>query len=140
MPAYRTQYLLLAILLLLLEIIIGAYAHDRFIRPYAGDFLITIFLYCLAQSAVRQPVVPVLTAALLFSYLLEISQYVHLVAHLGLAHSRMARIVLGSAFSWADMLAYTLGALLVLAVEHRRQVASVRVGQGRVHPSPPPAG
>lgn len=128
MPAYRTQYLLLAILLLLLEIIIGAHVHDQFIRPYAGDFLITIFLYCLVQSAVRQPVVPVLTAVLFFSYLIEVSQYFHLVTRLGLAHSHLARLVLGSAFSWVDMLAYTLGALLVLAVEHRRAAGRLSVG------------
>jgi hypothetical protein len=128
MPAYRTQYLLLAILLLLLEIIIGAHVHDRFIRPYAGDFLITIFLYCLVQSAVRQPVVPVLTAVLCFSYLIEISQHFHLIARLGLAHSHLARLVLGSAFSWVDMLAYSLGALLVLAAEHRRAAGRLRVG------------
>jgi hypothetical protein len=128
MPAHRTQYLLLAIFLLLLEVIIGAYVHDQFIRPYAGDFLITIFLYCLAQSAIRRPVAPVLAGGLLLSYLIEISQHFHLVARLGLAHSRGARIVLGSAFSWADMLAYTLGALLVLAVERRRERGRVAVG------------
>jgi hypothetical protein len=128
MPAYRTQYLLLAILLLLMEIVIGTHVHDQFVRPYAGDFLITIFLYCLAQSAVRQPIVPVLAAVLLCSYLIETSQYFHLVAQLGLAHSRLARLVLGSAFSWADMLAYTLGALLVLGVERQRQARSLRVG------------
>ena len=126
MPAYRTQYLLLAILLLLLEIIIGAHVHDQFIRPYAGDFLVTIFLYCLAQSAVRRPVVPVLTAVLLLSYLIEISQHFHLVARLGLAHSHLARIVLGSAFSWVDMLAYTLGALFILVVEKARVLYSQR--------------
>jgi len=128
MPAYRMQYLLLAILLLLLEIMIGAQVHDRFIRPYGGDFLITIFLYCLAQSAVRRPVAPVLAAVLLLSYLIESSQYFHLAARLGLTHSHLARIVLGSAFSWVDMLAYTLGALLVLAVEHRRAAGRLSMG------------
>jgi VanZ family protein len=130
MPAYRTQYLLLAMLLLLLEVIIGAHVHDRFIRPYAGDFLITIFLYCLVQSAVRRPVAPVLAAVLFFSYVIEISQHFHLVTRLGLAHSHLARLVLGSAFSWVDVLAYTLGALLVLAVEYRRAAGRLRVGQG----------
>lgn len=72
------------------------------------------------QSLRRRAVAPVLAAVLLFSYLVELSQYFHLVARLGLAHSRVAHLVLGSAFSWADMLAYTLGALLVLAAERLR--------------------
>ena len=106
--------------LLGVEILISRFAHDRFIRPYAGDFLVPILLYCLVQSAGRRPVGRVLAAVLLVAYLVELGQYFHLVARLGLAHSRVARLMLGSAFSWADMLAYTLGALLVLGTERGR--------------------
>lgn len=114
-------YGLLAAGLLGMEVLLAQRVHDRFIRPYAGDFLVTIFLYCLVQSLGRRPAKPALAAVLLFSYLVEIGQYFHLVARLGLAHSRVARIVLGSTFSGADVLAYTLGALLVLAVEQARR-------------------
>ena len=117
---FRWGYGLLAAGLLGVEMLIGGWAHDRFIRPYAGDFLITIFLYCLGRSVGQPPARPVLAGALLLSYLVELAQYYQLAARLGLAHSRVARLVLGSAFSWGDMLAYTLGALLVLAVERRR--------------------
>lgn len=120
MRRLNAAYAGLAASLLLLELLIARFAHDRFIRPYAGDFLVTILLYCLVQSAGRRPVGRALTGALLFSYMVELGQYFHLVARLGLAHSQVARLVLGSAFSWADMLAYTLGALLVLGVEYGR--------------------
>lgn len=122
MRRFFNAYGLLAAGLLGAEVLIAQRVHDRFIRPYAGDFLVTIFLYCLVQSTGRRPVNRVLAGVLLFSYLVEIGQYFHLVARLGLAHSRVARLVLGSAFSWADMLAYSLGALLVLAVERGRKV------------------
>jgi hypothetical protein len=122
MRQFNKAYGLLAAGLLLVEILIARFAHDRFVRPYAGDFLITIFLYCLVQSVARRPVKLVLASVLLLSYLIEVSQYFHLAARLGLAHSRAARLVLGSAFSWTDMLAYTLGALLVLGIEQRRAV------------------
>ncbi len=115
MRRFFNAYGLLAAGLLGVEVLIAQCVHDRIIRPYAGDFLVVIFLYCLVQSAGRRPVGPPLVGVLLFSYLVEIGQYFHLVAQLGLGHSRVARLVLGSAFSWADMLAYTLGALLVLA-------------------------
>lgn len=121
MKRFFNAYGLLAAGLLGVEILIAQCVYDQFIRPYAGDFLVTIFLYCLVQSAGRRPVSRVLAGVLLFSYLVEIGQYFHLVARLGLAHSRVARIVLGSSFSWADMLAYSLGALLVLAVERGRK-------------------
>ncbi|GAA4498825.1 hypothetical protein GCM10023172_16500 [Hymenobacter ginsengisoli] len=108
--------------LLGLEGLIARFAHDHFIRPYAGDFLITIFLYCLGRALTRWPAGRVLVGALLLSYLVELTQYAHLLAALGWQHVRVARLVLGSAFSWADMLAYTLGALLVLATGPRRSV------------------
>lgn len=120
MRRFLTAYGLLAAGLLGVEVLIAQGVHDRFIRPYAGDSLVVIFLYCLMQSAGRRPINRVLAGVLLLAYLVEIGQYFHLVARLGLGHSRVARLVLGSAFSWADMLAYTLGALLVLAVERRR--------------------
>jgi len=117
MRRLNAAYAGLAVGLLGVEILISRFAHDRFIRPYAGDFLVPILLYCLVQSAEQKPVGRVLAGALLFSYLVELGQHFHLVARLGLAHSRVARLVLGSAFSWAAMMAYTLGALLVLGVK-----------------------
>lgn len=124
MGRFTGSYGWLAAGLLVLEVLIGRLAHDQFIRSYAGDFLITILLYCVGQYVGQQPTKPMLASALLVSCLVELSQYYHLAARLGLAHSRVARLVLGSAFSWADMLAYTLGALLVLAVERRRAGAA----------------
>jgi hypothetical protein len=35
----------------------------------------------------------------------------------GLEHSAIARVVLGTSFAWIDMLAYTIGILLILLVE-----------------------
>jgi uncharacterized protein YqjF (DUF2071 family) len=94
--------------------------HDALIRPYIGDFLALIFLYCLLRSFLAFRVVPLVLLALVIAYLIEFGQYFHLLTHLGLQHVRVARIVLGSAFSWADMLLYTAGAAAVLAEEARR--------------------
>ncbi|GAB3584071.1 ribosomal maturation YjgA family protein [Hymenobacter daeguensis] len=111
-------YLLAASGLLLLELLIAAFVHDRFIRPYAGDFLATILLYCLLRSFLHAPAWKVAGAALAISYLIEGLQYVELLDRLGW-HSRVARIVLGSHFEWGDVLAYTLGGGLALAASLR---------------------
>ncbi|GAB3636069.1 DUF2809 domain-containing protein [Hymenobacter arcticus] len=113
-------YLGWAAFLLALEVFIGTFVHDQFVRPYVGDFLVTILLYCVGRGLWRQPVGRALGGVLLLSYLIELGQYCHLVARLGLGHVRVARIVLGTSFAWADMLAYTLGAALVLALEAGR--------------------
>lgn len=56
---------------------------------------------------------------LLFSYAVEIGQYYDLVGMLGLRGNRFAEIVIGTGFTWTDMLAYTLGALVVYFWETR---------------------
>jgi uncharacterized membrane protein len=99
------------------EVFIAAFMHDRIVRPYVGDLLAVIFLYCLVKSLAEVPARPTILAVLVVAYLIEISQYFHLATHLGVGHSRMALLVLGSHFSWVDMAMYTLGALVLVASE-----------------------
>jgi hypothetical protein len=120
MGRFSSVYGLLAAGLLGLEILIACFAHDRFIRPYAGDFLATILLYCALKSVWPAPARWVALAALLVSYAIEAAQLAHLLHWLGWQHVRLARLLLGSQFEWGDMLAYTLGAALVLGVERYR--------------------
>ena len=117
---FHKIYFLLTLLLLLVEILIAAFAHDRFIRPYVGDFLVVIFLYCFYRSFFKILYTTVALAVLLFSYVVEVSQYFHLINHLGLQQSRLAQLILGSGFAWLDLVAYTLGIALVLLTERMR--------------------
>lgn len=91
--------------------------HDHFVRPYVGDLLAVVFLYCLVKSVAPVPSGPAILGVLLLAYAIEISQYFHLVTHLGVQHMRLAVVVLGSHFSWVDMLMYTLGAGLLAGTE-----------------------
>ena len=118
MLRFHKGYFLAATSLLLLEIFIALFMHDRFIRPYAGDFLATIFLYCLLGSFFRGSEWRLAGVALLISYVIEGLQYANLLERLGW-QSRVARIVLGSHFEWGDLLAYTLGGAVALAVSLR---------------------
>ena len=129
---FSKRYFLVTCGLLLTEILITCYAHDQIIRPYGGDLLAPIFLYCLVRSFVVTRPTRTLIAVLLISYLIEGLQYLDLLSWLGWQHWRLARIVLGSHFAWGDMLAYSLGALLVLATEKlRRPAGSVPAAAGQ---------
>ncbi|MBB6502180.1 DUF2809 domain-containing protein [Pedobacter cryoconitis] len=122
MLKFHKSFAGLTLLLLITEILIARYAHDWLIRPYGGDFLIVIFLYCLVKTFVSVPVKPLLTAVLAFAYLIEISQYFHLVDRLGLSNSSTAHLLLGSQFSWIDLIAYTMGAVLVYWLAYLTQL------------------
>jgi len=117
---FQKNYFLLTLLLFLIEVLIAAYVHDAIIRPYVGDFLVVILLYCFVKSFWNGPTLVVAISVLLFSYTIEILQYFHWVNLLGLQHSRIATIVLGSSFEWIDLIAYTAGIATVLLIEKFR--------------------
>jgi len=108
--------LLLSMLLLIIEILIAAYLNDSLIRPYGGDFLVVILLYCLMRSFLNISVTRTALIVLLISYLVEISQYFRLADVLGV-RSRVLRILMGTYFTWNDILSYTLGIIFVVLLE-----------------------
>ena len=118
MVKFNNYYFLLAVALFGLEFYIGNSMHDNIIRPYGGDFLVVIFLYCLVKSFINFPVLLTVAWVLIFAYIVEVSQYFHLVRLLGLQHSKVARILLGTSFSFIDLGMYTLGVLVVIVVEN----------------------
>ncbi|RZK61073.1 MAG: DUF2809 domain-containing protein [Hymenobacter sp.] len=123
MLKFQSTYFLWALGLLGLEVGIGLYLHDALIRPYGGDFLIVILLYCLARSVVQAPVGRVAAAVLLLACAVEASQYAGLLCWLGWQNSHLAHLVLGSHFAWGDLLAYALGAGCVLGAEQVRKLS-----------------
>jgi hypothetical protein len=113
---FNKTYFFLFLLLLVIEILIALFVHDSFIRPYIGDVLVVILLYCFIKSFFTSPVMKTAIAVLLFACIIETLQYFNLVQKLGLQHSKAARIIIGSAFEWKDMLAYVAGIGLVLLI------------------------
>jgi Protein of unknown function (DUF2809) len=114
---FNRRYFILAIILFVVEILIALFAHDRVIRPYAGDFLVVILMYCFLRSFVNTPVFITALSVLIFSYAVEILQYFHIGDRIGLHNSRLAGIIIGSSFEWIDLIAYTGGIILVLSIE-----------------------
>jgi hypothetical protein len=115
---FHIGYFIAALLLFITEITIVLYPHDSLVRPFGGDFLVVILIYCFVKSFFNLPVLLTATGVLLFAYAVEISQYFHWVSVLGLQNSRLAKILLGTTFSFTDLLVYTLGIILVVMVEN----------------------
>jgi hypothetical protein len=115
---FRLRYFLAAIFLFVVEVLIALYVHDDFIRPHVGDFLVVILIYYSLKSFLNIPARNLAAGVLLFSYTIEILQYFKIVEILRLGHYTLARVVIGTSFSWIDMLAYTLGIAFVLLTEY----------------------
>ena len=112
---FNKYYALLAVLLFGVELVIALWVHDTLIRPFIGDVLVVMFLFCLLRTVIQINNQHLILGVLIFSYAVEIGQYFQLAQWLGLAQYPIARIVIGSTFDGMDLVAYTLGALLLSA-------------------------
>jgi len=117
MVRFNIRYFLLSLLILGAEIFIAARLNDSIVRPYGGDYLVVMLLYCMVRTFLDTPVIPTALAVLLFSYLIEFLQYEKLADHLHLKPGSVARIMLGDYFTWNDIIAYSLGIVSVVALE-----------------------
>jgi hypothetical protein len=114
---FSHAYFLIGLALLFIEILIGLFVHDGYIRPYGGDFLVVILLYCLIKTIFDLPTLTVASSVLLFAYMVEWSQYLKLADDLHLSRPGLARTILGDYFSWTDMGCYTMGFVCIILVE-----------------------
>jgi hypothetical protein len=119
MFTFDKKYFFLTIILFVIEVLIAVFVRDSFVRPYVGDYLVVILIYCAVRTILKASVRKVALGVLLFSFLIEILQYFQIVNRLGLENNIIARTVIGYGFEWVDFIAYTLGILTVLCFERK---------------------
>lgn len=105
--------------LLGIEILIGMYAHG-WVRSYLGDVLVVILLYTLARTALPEKprfgaLLP--SAILAFSFFVEFLQLWGFCDKFGITN-RFLRIIIGTGFSWVDILSYVIGILPCFICEY----------------------
>lgn len=114
---FSSRYAIAFAVLLLVETLIALFVHDSFVRPYLGDSLAVVALYCLLLALLAISRRSALVGAFVFACCLEVGQALCLVERLGLADNRVMRVVLGTSYSTLDLVAYAGGVLLVLVLE-----------------------
>lgn len=107
------------LIIFVIEVIIALYVRDSIIRPYGGDVLVVMLIYYFLKSFVGLKPLYLAIAVLLFAYAVEVGQYFNLVEVLGMQDNKVMCIVIGSSFSWGDMLAYTIGAVLCVIIDKK---------------------
>lgn len=122
-PRFRIRrgYALAAVALFAVEAAIALWLHDPIIRPYAGDSLAVVLVYLMLRAGTPLGTGAAVLSATLIAFAIEISQYFHLVRHLGLNGSGIARALLGTGFDPKDFAAYLIGTAAVLIVERLRR-------------------
>lgn len=117
MLKFNKTYFGLTVLLFVVEVLIALFVHDNFIRPYVGDVLVVILIYCFVKSFLDLPEFVLAIGVLLFAFAIEFLQYIKIVHVLGLEKSELMRTVIGTSFAWLDLLAYVVGIGIVLMAE-----------------------
>lgn len=113
----RSFYLAMTVFWLAVEVVIACYVHDRFIRPYVGDVLVVVVVYCFVRIWVPQGVRLLPLYVFLFAAGVEVLQYFHLVDLLGAGNNTFLRVVLGSVFDVKDILCYGIGCVFLEGFE-----------------------
>jgi len=115
--AFHKNYFVLTVLLFAVEVMIALFVHDRLIRPYIGDVIVVILIYCFVKSFFNIAVLPTAVGVLLFAFGIETLQYFNIIVHLGLEKSKLATTVIGNSFAWMDLFTYVIGIAIVIIAE-----------------------
>jgi len=128
----RIKYLIAFAILLLVEVLIALYVHDEFIRPYVGDVLVVIVVYCFVRIFVPDKCRLLPLYVFLFAAGVEVLQYFELVKRLGLENNTFLRGLIGSVFDMKDILCYAVGGLILGGYEFKKYTLSRdAIKQGR---------
>jgi len=111
---FNKKYGLAFFLFLLIEILIGVFVDDNFIRPFIGDVLVVILIYCLIKTFLKKKCVLLPLYIFIFACAVEICQYFDLVTLLGVQNNRLARIIIGTTFDINDLVCYFVGFVILI--------------------------
>jgi len=105
--------------LICITIILGLLSrHYTGIPLFVGDILWAINVYFIVRLLfINKTIKWVVTASLVFCYLIEFSQLYKAPWIDQLRHTLFGRLVLGEVFLWGDMLSYTIGVGIAVGVE-----------------------
>lgn len=117
MLQFNKTYFAFTVLLFLVETLIALFLHDTFIRPYFGDVLIVILIYCFLKSFLNLSVWTTAIIVFCFSFCVEFTQHLDLIGKLGLQDSGIAKAILGNSFAWLDLFAYVTGIFSIIIIE-----------------------
>jgi len=110
----RKYYVILSLLLLVTEILIGSvFKNFHWLRAYGGDILVIPLIYCLVRIFISAfpRLMPFLMCCV--GFLAETAQYFHLSDKLGFERGSLMSIIIGTSFSYMDILCYITGMVLI---------------------------
>jgi len=108
---------IIALIIFIIEVIIALYIKDQIIRPFVGDILVVIFIFYFIKAFINTKAINIAIFTLIFSFAVEILQYFNFVELIGLGQNKAARIIIGTSFSWIDLICYFIGFIILFFID-----------------------
>ncbi|MCQ2486076.1 MAG: DUF2809 domain-containing protein [Clostridia bacterium] len=118
-----TKRILFAVSFLFLlgtEVLIALYAHDDFIRPFVGDMIVTVVVFCFVRIFIPDGVKLMSLYVMLFAVAVEIGQYFNYVELLGFQDNPIISTAMGTSFAWEDIACYAVGCIACAVFDFAR--------------------
>ena len=111
----RLPYIIGFVLLVAVEVCIGVFYFNFFIRAYVGDVIVMWVLYCLVRSFIPKKFnsYAVAVGLLAFSFIVEFLQKAHIADLLGI-ENKLLRIIIGTSFAAEDLWCYAVGTVITI--------------------------
>lgn len=98
-------------------LIVKLFAKNQFIRGFVGDIIIILLIYFFIKIFYNFHPIKLAIFILLLAFTTEFLQYLNLISILGLEQNMFAQLIIGSVFDPLDLIAYTIGAITVYALD-----------------------
>lgn len=109
----RIKYLAAFLLLLITEVLIALFVHDSFIRPYIGDMIVVIVIYCFIRIFIVEKCKLLPFYIFIFAAGVELMQYMGIANLPCIAGNTFLKVLIGSVFDYKDILCYGAGCILL---------------------------
>ncbi len=113
----RMGYFAATLFLIIIEVLIALFVHDNFVRPYLGDVLVVIVVYCAVRIIVPTKCKFLPLFVFIFAVGVELLQYFDIVAVLGFENNAFMKILIGSSFDVKDIACYAIGCAVLTVYE-----------------------
>ncbi|MBQ6570306.1 MAG: (d)CMP kinase, partial [Clostridia bacterium] len=112
----RYKYAIVFLIVLVIEILIGVFVHDSFVRPFVGDVLVVILIWSGLRIFLPEKPRYLSPFVFVFAAACELLQLADIVSLLGITNP-VLKTIIGTRFDINDIWCYLLGCIIILEAE-----------------------
>src|SRR5690606_17468775 len=112
---FSAKHLLATLFLFMVEVAIAHFRFNPFIRGFLGDVLVILLLYSFIKIFIKNNSFKISISVLAFAFLVELLQFFKITEILNV-QSKLLLTVLGAVFDPLDLVAYSLGFVIILII------------------------